>query len=41
MVGGDSSIEHLPPVEDDPQRRRPLIDLAKKVLNWEPTVPLE
>jgi len=41
MVGGDSSIEHLPPVEDDPQRRRPLIDLAKKVLNWEPTIPLE
>ena len=41
MVGGDSKIEHLPPVVDDPQRRRPDIKLAKKVLNWEPTVPLE
>ena len=41
MVGGGSSIEHLPPVEDDPQRRRPDISLAKRVLNWEPTVPLK
>ena len=41
MVGGDSSIEHLPPVEDDPQRRRPDITLAKQVLNWEPSVPLQ
>ncbi len=40
MVGGKSEIRHLPPVEDDPQRRRPIIDLAKKVLHWEPTVPL-
>ena len=23
MVGGDSKLEHLDPVEDDPQRRRP------------------
>ena len=28
-VGGESSIEHQPPVEDDPQRRRPDIALAK------------
>jgi len=41
MVGGDSSIVHLDPVEDDPQRRRPDITLAKKVLDWEPTVALE
>jgi UDP-glucuronate decarboxylase len=41
MVGGGSSIEHLDPVEDDPQRRRPDITLAKRVLNWEPTVPLK
>ena len=40
MVGGKSEIRHLPPVEDDPQRRRPIIDLAKKVLHWDPTVPL-
>ncbi|XP_023333014.1 UDP-glucuronic acid decarboxylase 1 [Eurytemora carolleeae] len=41
MVGGGSSIEHLPAVEDDPQRRRPDISLAKRVLDWEPTVPLK
>jgi len=41
MVGGESSIEHQPPVEDDPQRRRPDIALAKKVLDWRPLVPLE
>merc|ERR1719511_538096 len=41
MVGGNSKIVNLDPVEDDPQRRRPDISLAKKVLNWEPVVPLE
>ena len=41
MVGGNSKIVNLAPVEDDPQRRRPDITLAKKVLNWEPVVPLE
>lgn len=40
MVNASCVIEHLPPVEDDPQRRRPDITLAKKVLNWEPKVPL-
>ena len=29
MVGGASEIVNLPPVEDDPQRRRPDITLAK------------
>ena len=41
MVGGSSEIVNLAPVEDDPQRRRPDITLAKEVLNWEPVVPLE
>ena len=41
MVGGDSQIVHMPPVEDDPQRRRPDITRAKAELNWEPLVPLE
>ena len=31
--------EALP--EDDPKQRQPDISLAKKVLNWEPTVPLD
>jgi len=41
MVGGDSEIIHLPPVTDDPQRRRPDIRRAKEQLNWEPLVTLE
>lgn len=40
MVGGESEIVHLPPVEDDPQRRRPDISRAKEQLGWEPVVPL-
>ena len=41
LVGNTSSqIEHLEPVEDDPQQRRPDITIAKKQLNWEPIVPL-
>lgn len=31
----------MPPVEDDPQRRKPDIARAKKFLNWEPRVPLK
>lgn len=31
----------MPPVEDDPQRRKPDISRAKKFLNWEPRVPLK
>jgi len=38
--GADSSVRHLPAVEDDPQKRRPDISRAKKVLNWEPKIPL-
>jgi UDP-glucuronate decarboxylase len=42
MVGGTSSeLEHLDPVQDDPQQRRPDITLANKELNWQPLVPLK
>ena len=27
--------------EDDPQQRQPAIDLARQLLNWQPTVSLE
>lgn len=37
-VQGNSSLQYLPAVEDDPQRRKPDISRAKKYLNWEPTV---
>jgi dTDP-glucose 4,6-dehydratase/UDP-glucuronate decarboxylase len=35
-----SSIIYLPPVPDDPSRRRPDIGRAKSELSWEPRVPL-
>jgi UDP-glucuronate decarboxylase len=41
LVGGRSKIVHRPLPADDPKQRRPDISLAKKVLKWEPTVPLE
>lgn len=42
LVGGKTSkIETMPPVEDDPQRRRPDIARAKKYLNWEPRISLK
>ena len=34
-------FEFLPPLEDDPRKRRPNISKAKKLLNWEPKVPLK
>ncbi|XP_002737647.2 UDP-glucuronic acid decarboxylase 1-like [Saccoglossus kowalevskii] len=35
-----SPITHVAATEDDPQRRKPDIRKAKKLLNWEPQVPL-
>jgi UDP-glucuronate decarboxylase len=41
LVGGKSKIVHKPLPADDPKQRRPDIALAKRVLKWEPQVPLE
>jgi UDP-glucuronate decarboxylase len=41
MTGSPSAIEHRPLPQDDPVRRQPDITLAKEVLGWEPTVPLD
>ncbi len=41
IVGGKSKIVHNPLPSDDPKQRRPDITLAKRVLKWEPQVPLE
>jgi UDP-glucuronate decarboxylase len=41
LVGGKSKIVHRPLPSDDPKQRQPDITLAKKVLKWEPAVPLE
>jgi len=41
QTGGQSSIVNKPLPADDPQRRRPDIELAKKVMDWEPSVSLD
>lgn len=41
QVGGKSKIVHRDLPADDPKQRRPDISLAKRVLNWEPQVPLD
>ena len=41
LTSSSSNIKFLPALEDDPQRRCPDIGLAKKLLNWEPEIPLE
>ncbi|MGC8805284.1 MAG: GDP-mannose 4,6-dehydratase, partial [Candidatus Ratteibacteria bacterium] len=33
-------IEFLPPLPDDPRKRKPDVELAKKLLGWEPTINL-
>lgn len=37
-VGGMSKIIHLPPVEDDPRKRKPDIQKAWEYLHWKPVV---
>jgi UDP-glucuronate decarboxylase len=41
LVGGKSKIIHKPLPSDDPKQRQPDITLAKRVLKWEPRIPLE
>lgn len=41
LTGSSSKIIFEPSPQDDPMQRRPVIDLAKKELSWEPTVNLE
>ncbi|HVK28898.1 MAG TPA: UDP-glucuronic acid decarboxylase family protein [Nocardioides sp.] len=41
LVGGTSTIEYRPLPSDDPRQRRPDISLARKELDWEPSVALE
>ena len=40
MTGSSSPIEHRDLPADDPKQRQPNVDKAKKVLGWEPSVPL-
>jgi UDP-glucuronate decarboxylase len=41
LVGGRSKLVHKPLPSDDPKQRQPDITLARKILKWEPAVPLE
>lgn len=41
LAGSDSKIVYKPLPQDDPMQRKPIIELAKKELNWEPTIDLE
>ena len=41
QTGSKSKIVYMPLPQDDPTQRKPVIDLAKNELNWEPTIPLD
>jgi UDP-glucuronate decarboxylase len=41
LTGSPSSIDQKPLPQDDPKRRKPIIDRALKVLGWQPKVKLE
>jgi len=40
LTGSSSKLTFLPLPNDDPLQRKPIIDLAKEKLGWEPKVPL-
>ena len=40
-TGSSSAVVYRPLPSDDPTRRQPDISLAKKLLDWQPVVPLE
>jgi dTDP-glucose 4,6-dehydratase len=41
LTGSTSPLTTIPRPEDDPERRRPDITLARELLDWEPTTPVE
>lgn len=41
LTGSNSQIVHRPLPQDDPTQRKPVIDLAKKELDWEPRISLD
>jgi dTDP-glucose 4,6-dehydratase len=41
LTGSRSRITYHPLPEDDPKQRRPDISKAKRILGWEPVVPLD
>ena len=41
LTGSKSKLKFLPLPQDDPMQRKPVIELAKKELDWEPTIKLD
>jgi dTDP-glucose 4,6-dehydratase len=41
LVGSDSPVIHVEKAPDDPERRRPDLTLARRLLGYEPSVPPE
>jgi UDP-glucuronate decarboxylase len=41
LVGSKAKLVHKPLPQDDPRQRKPVIDLAKSKLGWEPKVNLD
>ena len=41
LIGSKSQIIYKPLPQDDPTQRQPVIELAKKELDWEPTIALD
>ena len=41
ITGSSSKIVYKPLPQDDPTQRKPVIDLAKKELDWEPHINLD
>jgi UDP-glucuronate decarboxylase len=39
-IGREIKVTHLPLPQDDPKQRQPNIDRAKRLLGWQPTIPL-
>ncbi len=40
ITGSSSEVSYLPALADDPARRRPDIELARRTLGWEPAIDL-
>jgi dTDP-glucose 4,6-dehydratase len=41
LTGADSPLTMIPRPQDDPERRRPDISLARELLDWQPMTPVE
>lgn len=41
LTGSKSKISYMPQMEDDPMQRKPVIDKARNILGWEPSIQLK